>query len=122
MFAVKTLNRQSHNSVSDNYDECEQYTQTSTVETDTGSSDLNGEDGGTVRHKRKRMKKVLPEDFISSQDLDGSRKCVRVFPREWVRLAKTRHTASLSHSFRPLIFFLMLSELLSVRSCHPQSL
>lgn len=42
---------------------------TSSVETEKSSSDCD-DDGFALRGRRKRIKKILPDDFISSQDLN----------------------------------------------------
>lgn len=56
--------------ISDSFEECDQYQLTSAVESERSSSDLDGEDGLPLRGRRKRIKKTLPEDFVSSQDLN----------------------------------------------------
>lgn len=53
---------------SDIFQECEDYQLTSTVE-DTASNGSDDDYEGVLRRKRKRAKKILPEDFVSSQDL-----------------------------------------------------
>ncbi|KAG0725270.1 hypothetical protein GWK47_038947 [Chionoecetes opilio] len=52
---------------SDNYQECDNYKLTSAIEESSTDSDDDGE--GVLKRKRKRVKKILPEDFVSSQDL-----------------------------------------------------
>lgn len=76
MFAVKTWSSQAIKCVSDSLEECEQYQLTSVVESDRSSNGLDREDGLALSGRRKRMKKALPKDFTSSQDLDLIRKFV----------------------------------------------
>lgn len=76
--------------VSNSFEECDQYELTSTVESERSSSDLEGEDGLGLKARRKRIKKILPEDFINSQDLD----CSAVVPSVQQRVDSNSNQAS----------------------------
>ncbi|KAG0728307.1 hypothetical protein GWK47_032738 [Chionoecetes opilio] len=54
--------------ISDSFQECNNYQLTSTVESLESNSDPDDE-GLLLRGRRKRSKKDLPEDFVSSEDL-----------------------------------------------------
>lgn len=52
---------------SDNFQDCDNYQLTSMVE--STESDIDGDD--VSRRKRRRFKKNLPDDFVSSEYFDG---------------------------------------------------
>lgn len=57
--------------ISDSYEECEDYQLTSAVGDTVSSADSDDDNKGVLRRKRRRAKKILPEDFVSSQDIHG---------------------------------------------------
>lgn len=48
---------------------CEDYQLTSTIEDTESSADTDDDGEGVLKRNRKHAKKILPEDFVSSQDL-----------------------------------------------------
>ena len=58
-------------SISDSYEICDKYQLSSVSESFDTSSDSDSSEARELRRRKKRAKKGLPEDFISSQNLDG---------------------------------------------------
>ncbi|KAG0729261.1 Retrovirus-related Pol polyprotein from type-2 retrotransposable element R2DM [Chionoecetes opilio] len=67
-FLKKTVVKIYGKKISDSFQECDNYQLTSTVESLESNSDPDDE-GLLLRGRRKRSKKNLPEDFVSSEDV-----------------------------------------------------
>ncbi|KAG0714071.1 hypothetical protein GWK47_001681 [Chionoecetes opilio] len=100
---------------SDSFQECDNYQLTSTVESLESNSDPDDE-GLLLRGRRKRSKKNLPEDFVSSEDLHEKGHMMPVSQKTLVTASPEKVASAPSQVLFPKPPPKVSSNLLSIRT------